>query len=208
MPCCSTPARRRAMADPLAHGTARARAGRHQGDPDDPRPSRSRRQSGLGQGLERRADLRASAGATAYRRHLSVCGRKHLVRTIWSMPAARCCGSAGRPPSTCRSRTATSCRSGAGLRVVHLPGHTLGHCGFYSRAHDLLFSGDLFASYFFNVHLPTRILNSAPELIPAEPREGAASRSAPDGAAALRHSRRRAASPPLRPAAGETGRRG
>ena len=54
-----------------------------------------------------------------------------------------------------------------GLRVVHLPGHTLGHCGFYSRAHDLLFSGDLFASYFFNVHLPTRILNSAPELIPA-----------------------------------------
>ena len=53
-----------------------------------------------------------------------------------------------------------------GLRVVHLPGHTLGHCGFYSKAHDLLFSGDLFASYFFNVHLPTRILNSAPELIP------------------------------------------
>jgi glyoxylase-like metal-dependent hydrolase (beta-lactamase superfamily II) len=54
-----------------------------------------------------------------------------------------------------------------GLRVVHLPGHTLGHCGFYSRAHDLLFSGDLFASYFFHVHLPPRILNSAPDLIPA-----------------------------------------
>jgi glyoxylase-like metal-dependent hydrolase (beta-lactamase superfamily II) len=42
-----------------------------------------------------------------------------------------------------------------GLRVVHLPGHTLGHCGFYS------------ASYFFNVHLPPAILNSAPELFPA-----------------------------------------
>lgn len=54
-----------------------------------------------------------------------------------------------------------------GLRVVHLPGHTLGHCGFYSARHDLLFSGDLFASYFFKVHLPPRILNSAPELIPA-----------------------------------------
>lgn len=54
----------------------------------------------------------------------------------------------------------------SGLRVVHLPGHTLGHCGFYSKAHDLLFSGDLFASYFFNVHLPPAILNSAPELIP------------------------------------------
>jgi glyoxylase-like metal-dependent hydrolase (beta-lactamase superfamily II) len=53
-----------------------------------------------------------------------------------------------------------------GLRVVHLPGHTRGHCGFYSARHDLLFSGDLFASYFFNVHLPPPILNSAPELIP------------------------------------------
>jgi glyoxylase-like metal-dependent hydrolase (beta-lactamase superfamily II) len=54
-----------------------------------------------------------------------------------------------------------------GLRVVHLPGHTLGHCGFYSARHDLLFSGDLFASYFFNVHWPPPILNSAQELIPA-----------------------------------------
>ena len=27
-----------------------------------------------------------------------------------------------------------------GLRVVHLPGHTEGHCGFYSARHDLLFS--------------------------------------------------------------------
>ena len=54
-----------------------------------------------------------------------------------------------------------------GLKVVHLPGHTLGHCGFYSARQDLLFSGDLFASYFFKVHLPPPILNSAPELIPA-----------------------------------------
>ena len=54
-----------------------------------------------------------------------------------------------------------------GLTVVHLPGHTLGHCGFYNARHDLLFSGDLFASYFFNVHQPPAILNSAPELIPA-----------------------------------------
>ena len=53
-----------------------------------------------------------------------------------------------------------------GLRVIHLPGHTLGHCGFYSARHDLLFSGDLFASYIFNVHLPPAILNSAPALIP------------------------------------------
>lgn len=53
-----------------------------------------------------------------------------------------------------------------GLRVIHLPGHTDGHCGFYSREHDLLFSGDLFASYFFNVHLPPPILNSCPVHFP------------------------------------------
>ena len=52
-----------------------------------------------------------------------------------------------------------------GLCVVHLPGHTEGHCGFYSERHRLLFSGDLFASYFFNVHLPPSVLNSRPELI-------------------------------------------
>lgn len=54
-----------------------------------------------------------------------------------------------------------------GLRVIHLPGHTKGHCGFYSAKHDLLFSGDLFASYFFNVHRPPAILNSVPESFPA-----------------------------------------
>jgi glyoxylase-like metal-dependent hydrolase (beta-lactamase superfamily II) len=58
-----------------------------------------------------------------------------------------------------------------GLRVVHLPGHSTGHCGFYSARHDLLFSADLFASYFFNPHLPPPILNSQPELIPASLRK-------------------------------------
>lgn len=58
-----------------------------------------------------------------------------------------------------------------GLRVVHLPGHSAGHCGFYSERHDLLFSGDLFASYFFKVHLPPAILNSQPELIPGSLRK-------------------------------------
>jgi glyoxylase-like metal-dependent hydrolase (beta-lactamase superfamily II) len=54
-----------------------------------------------------------------------------------------------------------------GLRVIHLPGHSAGHCGFYSKKHDLLFSGDMFASYFFNVHQPPAILNSVPELYPS-----------------------------------------
>jgi glyoxylase-like metal-dependent hydrolase (beta-lactamase superfamily II) len=54
-----------------------------------------------------------------------------------------------------------------GLRVVYLPGHTAGHCGFYSAKHDLLFSGDMFASYFFSAHRPPAILNSVPEHFPA-----------------------------------------
>ena len=54
-----------------------------------------------------------------------------------------------------------------GLRVIHLPGHTSGHCGFYSAKQDLLFSGDMMASYFFNVHKPPAILNSVPEHFPA-----------------------------------------
>ncbi|HEX4602398.1 MAG TPA: MBL fold metallo-hydrolase [Candidatus Angelobacter sp.] len=54
-----------------------------------------------------------------------------------------------------------------GLRVVHLPGHTQGHCGFYSSRFDLLFSGDLFASYGFITHLPPAFLNSCPEFYAA-----------------------------------------
>ncbi len=53
-----------------------------------------------------------------------------------------------------------------GLRVMHLPGHTEGHCGFYSEKYDLLFSGDLFASYWFNPHLSPRIFTSQPDLMP------------------------------------------
>jgi glyoxylase-like metal-dependent hydrolase (beta-lactamase superfamily II) len=54
-----------------------------------------------------------------------------------------------------------------GLQVVHLPGHTQGHCGFFSARFDLLFSGDLFASYGLITHLPPNILNSCPEHYPA-----------------------------------------
>jgi glyoxylase-like metal-dependent hydrolase (beta-lactamase superfamily II) len=54
-----------------------------------------------------------------------------------------------------------------GLRVIHLPGHTLGHCGFYSEKLNLLFCGDMMASYFFSTHRPSPIFNSAPELFAA-----------------------------------------
>ena len=53
-----------------------------------------------------------------------------------------------------------------GLRVVHLPGHTKGHCGYYSAKHDLLFAGDLFASMFYGDFPPPPVLNSVPHLIP------------------------------------------
>jgi len=53
-----------------------------------------------------------------------------------------------------------------GLEVIHLPGHTEGHCGFYSRRFNLLFSGDLFACYWFSTHLPPFFLNSCPEKFP------------------------------------------
>ena len=90
---------------------------------------------------------------------------------------SRVCGwleAAGR--TLLRRRTGTVDRTFAdgdllpfwgGLRAVHLPGHTRGHCGFYSERHDLLFSGDLFASYFFNTHIPPAILNSVPSEIAA-----------------------------------------
>lgn len=52
-----------------------------------------------------------------------------------------------------------------GLQVVHLPGHTLGHCGFYSESRSTFFTGDLFASYFFSTHIPPGILNSHPHQI-------------------------------------------
>jgi glyoxylase-like metal-dependent hydrolase (beta-lactamase superfamily II) len=50
-----------------------------------------------------------------------------------------------------------------GLRVMHLPGHTQGHCGFYSERHDVLFSGDLFALHLGMAHRPPVFLNSCPE---------------------------------------------
>ena len=46
-----------------------------------------------------------------------------------------------------------------GLRVVALPGHTHGHCGYYSATHRLLFSGDLFATFGFGPQIAPAYLN-------------------------------------------------
>lgn len=52
-----------------------------------------------------------------------------------------------------------------GLRVVHLPGHTLGHCGFYSAKRDLLFSGDLWVTFMLRTQVSPRIFSDAPQLV-------------------------------------------
>jgi glyoxylase-like metal-dependent hydrolase (beta-lactamase superfamily II) len=46
-----------------------------------------------------------------------------------------------------------------GLEVVHLPGHTPGHCGFYSESRGLLIAGDLFANFLGMAQFPPRIFS-------------------------------------------------
>ncbi len=46
-----------------------------------------------------------------------------------------------------------------GLRVVTLPGHTVGHCGFYSAKHNLLFSGDLWVRFLMRTQASPRIFS-------------------------------------------------
>ncbi len=54
-----------------------------------------------------------------------------------------------------------------GLRVVHTPGHTEGHCGFYSLRENLYFPGDLFTTGKFGTALAPGIFNSCPECLSA-----------------------------------------
>ena len=52
-----------------------------------------------------------------------------------------------------------------GLRAIALPGHTIGHTGFYCEKLRLLFSADLFASYGHWSHWPPRIFNTQPSAV-------------------------------------------
>jgi glyoxylase-like metal-dependent hydrolase (beta-lactamase superfamily II) len=61
-----------------------------------------------------------------------------------------------------------------GLRVVYLPGHTVGHCGFYSEKHDLLFSGDLWARFMMRTQASPRIFTDDPTQVPASLRKARA----------------------------------
>ena len=46
-----------------------------------------------------------------------------------------------------------------GLRVLHLPGHTDGHCGFHAKRWDLLFSGDLWVRFLMRTQVSPRIFS-------------------------------------------------
>jgi glyoxylase-like metal-dependent hydrolase (beta-lactamase superfamily II) len=52
-----------------------------------------------------------------------------------------------------------------GLRVVHLPGHTEGHCGFYSAKRDVLFTGDLWVRFMMRTQVSPRIFTDLPRLV-------------------------------------------
>lgn len=55
---------------------------------------------------------------------------------------------------------------GKGIRVLHTPGHTAGHCCFHWEKHNLIFTGDLFATGRRRTFLPPAFLNSCPEHFP------------------------------------------
>lgn len=61
-----------------------------------------------------------------------------------------------------------------GLRVVHLPGHTFGHCGFYSAKHDLLFSGDLWVRFMMRTQPSPRVFSDDVARVPASLRKARA----------------------------------
>lgn len=118
------------------------------------------------------AMLKAWSGASVYCHPLD---QPHLDGTFSYTGAARVCGFL----ETC-GRAVTAYRRAAidvplvdgqrlpfwgGLRVVHLPGHTIGHCGFYSERHDLLFSGDLWTRFMMRTQVSPAIFTDVPRLV-------------------------------------------
>lgn len=61
-----------------------------------------------------------------------------------------------------------------GLRVVHLPGHTLGHCGFYSAKHGLLFTGDLWVRFLMRTQASPRVFSDDFARVPGSLRKARA----------------------------------
>ena len=119
------------------------------------------------------AELKAWTGAPVYAHPLE---QQHIDGVFPYAGFAKVCGAleaAGRAVTRYRpAKIDVPITDGdelpfwGGLRVVHLPGHTLGHCGFYSAKHDLLFSGDLWTRFLMLTQASPRIFSDDITLVP------------------------------------------
>ena len=126
-------------------------------------------------------ELKQLTGAPVYAHRLE---QSHMDGTFPYHGAARVCGvleAAGRRVTHYRpAKIDVEIGDGdelpfwGGLRVVHLPGHTLGHCGFYSAKHDLLFSGDLWVRFLMKTQSSPAIFSDDLSLVPASMRKARA----------------------------------
>ena len=126
-------------------------------------------------------ELKAWTGAPVYAHPLE---QTHIDGVFPYRGLARVCGAleaAGRRITAYQpGRIDVHLRDGdvlpfwGGLRVVHLPGHTLGHCGFYSEKHDLLFSGDLWVRFLMRTQTSPAIFSDDVTLVPASMRKARA----------------------------------
>ena len=127
------------------------------------------------------AELRAWCGAPVHAHPLE---QAHLDGVYPYRGFARVCGAleaAARAVTSYRAvKIDVSLAEGdtlpfwGGLRVVHLPGHTVGHCGFYSAKHDLLFSGDLWVRFLMRTQASPRIFSDDIKQVPASLRKARA----------------------------------
>ena len=130
------------------------------------------------------ADLRDASGAPVYAHPLD---QPHLDGVFPYRGAARVCGvleMLGRRITHYRRvKIDRPLADGqllpfwGGLRVVHLPGHTLGHCGFYAVQHGVLFSGDLWVRFLMRTQTSPRIFSDDLSLVPASMRKARALRA-------------------------------
>jgi glyoxylase-like metal-dependent hydrolase (beta-lactamase superfamily II) len=126
-------------------------------------------------------ELRAWTGASAYAHELE---QPHVDGVFPYTGLARVCGgleAVGRAVTGYQAgKIDVTIKDGdelpfwGGLRVVHLPGHTLGHCGFYSAKHDLLFSGDLWVRFLMRTQTSPAIFSDDLSQVPASMRKARA----------------------------------
>jgi glyoxylase-like metal-dependent hydrolase (beta-lactamase superfamily II) len=123
------------------------------------------------------AELKAWTGAPVYAHPFE---QQHIDGTYPYSGLNRVCGAleaAGRAVMNYRAtKIDVSIADGdelpfwGGLRVVHLPGHTIGHCGFYSAKHDLLFSGDLWVRFMMRTQTSPAVFSDDLSQIPSSMR--------------------------------------